>query len=162
MESPEERPAEAEIMAALRAGRASDWDALKVAVGALAGETDFATWAGGEVVGTTMVEGEERPVHQMPYPVYSEPVQKLLGRLGALGLMVPFDWVHWEDLARYRDHPWQLETAPVSDAVRILVAVQRSERFVDGSLEGALESGLAQIAVARLLRWHDEEGRVKD
>jgi hypothetical protein len=41
----------------------------------------------------------------------------------------------------------------------MLVAVQRSERFVDGSIEGALESGLIQTALARLLRWYTEEGQ---
>jgi len=155
--SPDDGLAEAEITEALVAGRAEDWEALRTAVDALADETTFATWAGGEVVGTTTVDGEERPVREMPYPMYTEPVRTVLERYRALGLMVSFDWVRWEDLPRYRDHPLQLETAPVADAVRMLTSVQRSERFFDGSIEGALESGMIQIALARILRWHDEE-----
>lgn len=157
MASLDNGPAETEITEALRAGSADDWDALRAAVDALAEETVFAAWVGGQVVGTTTVDGEERPVFQMPYPAYSEPVQKVMERVGALGLIVPFDWVHWEGVPRYRDHPSELEAAPVSDAVRMLVAVQRSERFGDGSIEGALESGLIQTALARIIRWYTEE-----
>lgn len=154
--------AEEEITEALRSGSAEDWDALRAAAEALLGETEFAVWAGGDVVRTMTVRGEERPVTHMPYPVYAETVLTVFERLGALGLVVPFDWVHWEDLPRYRDHPSALETAPVSDAVRILVAIQRSERFTDGSIEGALEKGLVQAALARLIRWYTEEGSSGD
>ncbi|HEY5890261.1 MAG TPA: DUF6508 domain-containing protein [Acidimicrobiia bacterium] len=162
MSSPDSGPAEIEITEALWAGRAEDWDALRAAAHVLAEEIVFAAWAGGEVVGTTTVDGEERPVNQMPYAVYSEPVRNVLECLGALGLFVAFDWVHWEGLLRYRDNPSELETAPVSDAVRILVAVQRSERFVDGSIEGALESGLIQTALARIIDWFTEERLASD
>lgn len=162
MTSPDEGPAGAEIIEALQTAPAEAWKALKAASEALAGLTEFATWAGGEVVATSTIDGEERPVRQMPYPVYSETVLNLFDRLAALGLMVPFDWMHWDDLARYRDHPSELETAPVGDAVRILVAVRRSERFVEGSIEGALESGLVQTALARLIRWHAEQSPTGD
>jgi hypothetical protein len=39
----------------------------------------------------------------------------------------------------------------------MLTSILRSERFSDGSIEGALESGLLQTAVARLRRWYEEE-----
>ncbi len=147
---------DAEIITALRRGRPEAWAALWEAVDELDGETTFATWAGGEAVRTTMVDGEEQPVYQMPYPLYSEPVQRVLACLGGVGLIVPFDWMGWKDLPRYRDHPSDLATAPVTDAVRILIAIQRSERFVDGSIEGALESKLMQTAFARIRRWCEE------
>lgn len=148
-------PVDNTIMDALSAGSADNWEALEVAAHSLAGENTFATWFGGSLV--EAASGESGGVRQMPYPVYSEPVQEVLRCLGALGLMVPFDWVNWELLPRYRDHPSELESAPVSDSVRVLIAVRRSERFVDGSLEGALTSGLIQTAVARLIRWYTEE-----
>ena len=55
--------------------------------------------------------------------------------------MFPFDWMNWEGVLRYRENPAALATAPVGDAVRLLTAIQRAERFGDGNIEGALESG---------------------
>jgi hypothetical protein len=147
---------EAEIAAALARARDEDWKALWEAVDVLAGETTFATWSGGNIVGTTTVDGEERPVRQMPYPVYSKAVEEVRQRLGALGLMIPFDWMNWEGVDRYLENPSDLATAPVADSVRLLTAIQRAERFGDGNIEGALESGLMQSALARLRRWYQE------
>ncbi len=147
---------DAQIGAALERAGEQDWNALWAAMDALASETTFATWVGG-VVETTIVNGKERPVHQVPYPVYSESVERLRHVLGRLGMFVPFDWMHWDGLRRYRDDPASLSTAPVSDAVRLLTAIQRSERFSDGNIEGALNAGVMQAAVERLRRWHNDE-----
>jgi hypothetical protein len=156
-EQDEEAAVDSAIAEALYRAKPEDWSALWAALDALAGETTFATWAGGGQVGTTVVDGERRPVHQMGYPVYSEPVERLRDRLETLGLAVPFDWMRWEGVARYGDDPSRLADAPVEDAVRLLTAIQRSERFGDGSIEGALERGVIQAALARLRRWHDHE-----
>lgn len=67
-----------------------------------AAEQTHATWAGGDLVGTVMVDGVERPVIQMPYPAYSEPMERLLELIDELGLVVPFDWMGWDCLDRYR------------------------------------------------------------
>jgi hypothetical protein len=47
--------------------------------------------------------------------------------------------MNWKGVLRYRDYPAALATAPVGDAVRLLTAIQRAERFGDGNIEGALE-----------------------
>lgn len=156
MSQSEDALIEAKIAEALARGRDDDWKALWDAVDALAAETTFAAWTGGDIVGTTTVDGEERPVYQMPYPVYSDSVERVRERLGVLGLMVPFDWMNWVGVPRYVENPAALATAPVGDAVRLLTAIQRAERFGDGNIEGALKSGLMQTALARLRRWYDE------
>jgi hypothetical protein len=56
---------------------------------------------------------------------------------------------------RYQADPDALADAPVTDAVRLLTAIQRAERFSDGAIEGALERGVMQAALARLRRWYD-------
>ena len=124
---------------------------------ALAVETTFATWSGGDVIGPSPVGDDGQAVWQMPYPVYSRSVEEVRGCLGRLGLVVPFDWMSWEGLHRYREDPAALLSAPVGDAVRMLTAIQRSERFTDGSIEGALDSGLFQTALARLRRWYEKD-----
>lgn len=145
---------DAQIDAILARADDKAWAALWEAFETLGGETTFATWAGGNVVAATNVNGENRPVHAMPYPVYADSVERVRDALGRLGLFVPFDWTHWEGLVRYRDDPASLATAPVADAVRTLTAIQRSERFSEGSIQGALERGVLQAAVTRLRRWH--------
>jgi hypothetical protein len=69
--------------------------------------------------------------------------------------VVPFAWPDWPDLPRYRD-PAELGSAPAADAVRVITAVVRGERFVDGNVDAALRSGVLQAALARLRRWQSE------
>lgn len=155
--APDDSAVDAAIAVALSQGRDEDWAALWEAVDALNRETTFATWAGGDVVGTTTVDGEERPVIQMSYPQYAEPVDRVRAQLGALGLFVPFAWPSWDGVRRYQDDPGPLAQAPVTDAVRLLTAIHRSERFSDGSIDSALTSGVIQGALARLRHWYDDE-----
>src|SRR4051794_17570635 len=114
---------DAKITEALGLPAESQWAALWDAVDALDDETTFATWTGGDVVGTTIVDGEERPLHAVPYPIYTESVEQVRAALGALGLFVPFDWMSWDGLHRYRDQPTLLTDAPVTDAIRLLTAI---------------------------------------
>lgn len=153
---------DAQILAALERAGEHEWNALWDAVDALRQETTFATWVGGEAIRTDIVDGEARPVHQVPYPVYTESVERLREAVGRLGLFVPFDWMNWDGLRGYRDDPRTLATAPVGDAVRLITAIQRSERFGDGNIEGALEAGILQAAVERLRRWHAIERPTQD
>jgi hypothetical protein len=155
--SDDEATTDVAIAAALATGRDEDWLVLWEAVDALAEETTFATWAGGDVVQTTIVDGEERHVFRMPYPRYAEQVSRVEAQLGALGLFVPFDWPGWDGVRRYRADPAALADAPVGDAVRLLTAIHRSKRFCDGSIDGALRSGLMQAALTRLRDWYDHE-----
>ena len=106
-----------------------DWRALWEAVDSLPVEGPFATWSGGS-------DG------QLPYPVYPRPVEELRERIGELGIVVAFDWMDWDGVRRYKDDPASLQAAPVTDAVRLLIAILRSERFTDGSIEGALHSAV--------------------
>ena len=152
----DEAPVDAAIAAALARASTEDWESLWDAVDALADETTFATWARPDIVGTTVIDGEERPVYQMPYPLYAASVERIRECLGALGLIVPFDWMNWDGLNRYRDDPAALASAPVADAVRLVTAIQRSERFGDGNIEGALISGVMQAALARLRSWYKD------
>ena len=103
------------------------------------------------MVDTIEVDGVEKPVEHVPYPVYMLEVDRLRAAIGGCGLIVPFDWMAWDGLQRYHVSG-DLTDAPVADVVRLLVAIVRSERFGDGNLEGALKSGLLQAAVTRLRR----------
>ena len=142
------------MRAALEAVTDAQWAELWAAVDAVAAEETHAEWVGGTPE-TRVVDGVEQTVTQMPYPIYSEAVERLRSAIGGSGLIVPYDWMHWEDLDRYRG-PTALADAPVTDAVRMLVAIIRAERFGDGNIEGALKDGTMQAALARIRRWQEE------
>src|SRR5688572_25813143 len=91
------------FLAAIAAVPADRWSELWAALDAVDGGAEYAQWAGGQVVGTVAIDGVDRPMRQMPYPQYSEAVERLRGAIGACGLIVPFDWMGWAGIERYRD-----------------------------------------------------------
>jgi hypothetical protein len=141
---------DAAFLEALAAVTEAQWDALAQALGALDGVTTFAEWAGGQVE-IMEIDGTERPVTHVPYPIYTAGVERLREAIGQCGLIVPYDWMAWDGLERYRNGVG-LDEAPPADAVRMITAIMRSERFSDGNIEGALRNGTLPAAVRRLLR----------
>ena len=127
----------------------AQWDELSQALDALEGVTTFAEWAGGQVE-MKVIDGVERPVTHVPYPIYPAEVERLRAAIGRCGLVVPYDWMDWDGLEQYRNGIG-LADAPPADAVRMITAIIRSERFGDGNIEGALRSGTLQAAIARVL-----------
>jgi len=56
-----------------------------------------------------------------------------------------FDWRTWldgDEAADLQRRPDALESATVEQLARLLTAIVRSDRFVEGSIAGAFESGL--------------------
>ena len=73
-----------------------------------------------------------------------------------LGWMKPnFDWPTWmgtEEAARLRDDPAALEQATLEQVSQLLTVLVRQDRFADGSLGVAFESGLLIRIVQRVAR----------
>ena len=146
-------PADEQVEAPLRAAPEEAWRELARALAAVEAEPRHATWHGGEQV-VAVVDGVERAATQLPYPVYTEAVERFRRALTGVGAFVVFGWMQWDGLDRYRRAD-DLAGAPAADAVRLVTAILRSERFGDGSIEAALDSGLLTAAARRLLAWHD-------
>ncbi|HET9770215.1 MAG TPA: DUF6508 domain-containing protein [Acidimicrobiia bacterium] len=144
------------LEAALAAAPAELWAELSEAARAFNAETEHTTWSGGDQIGTAVVDGEERPVLQMPYATYTPSVSRIVRLLYDIGVVHPFDWAHWDGEARYRD-PAALRTAPVADAARMATGIIRNDRFFEGAIGAACRSGLFGAIVERLLRWYDSE-----
>lgn len=147
--TPIEEPETAAIAAALASVSADGWVTLWATVDAVTAEESHATWAGGDVIDTTIVDGVERPVIQMAYPIYSASMDHLIELLYELGLIVPFNWMEWDGHERYPAGDGMAD-APVADSVRMITAIVRSERFGDGAIEGAWRDGTFPAALARL------------
>ncbi len=63
------------------------------------------------------------------------------------------DWGEWtatDEAKSLRDEPTVMERATVQQLANLLTVVIRQERFVDGSLLSAIESGLVQRILRRV------------
>jgi hypothetical protein len=147
-------PTDPEIEALLRRAPADAWAELWSAVGALdaEGDAEHMTWGGGQQVDTTIEDGVERPVFHVPYAVYSAATDRVVQALYRLGAIVPFNWPEWDGARAYRG-PRALDAAPVADAVRMLTAIVRADRFTEGTIGATLADGTFPAALRRLRRW---------
>lgn len=105
---------------------------------------DFGTW----------VTSEPRPdgVIQMPYVELGADGLRFLRDVGSLGLVVPFDWRRWlsgPDGSAYREDRTRIAAAPPDDVTRLLTSIVRSDRFNEGELLDAFETGLLATIAAR-------------
>lgn len=98
---------------ALRGAPADLWRQLFEAARGYLAEPEHASWAGGQQIDTTVVDGAERPVFQMPYAVYSENVGRIVALMNEIGVVFPFDWSGWDGVERYRGRT-ALRTTSVS------------------------------------------------
>lgn len=101
---------------------------------------DFGHWDGGE----TRPDG----VITMPYYVFSARARELIA---ALPVTMGFNWPDWmkmeEAQALVADHA-RIAEASADQLVKLTTAIVRSDRFTEGSIVGAFESGLIG-AIAR-------------
>jgi len=111
-------------------------------------------WAGGERLPDGAIT--------MPYFELDERGEALLAVIGRGGWVQPFDWMTWLDAPDGRalaEDPERMSRATPEDLSRILTAIVRSERFGDGNIAGAVESGLILRIVRRAAELLEVERR---
>jgi hypothetical protein len=90
-------------------------------------------------------------VHRMPNFAFGPTEEAFRSAVGRGGwIIMGFDWMTWlrtEDGEALRDRPEAVAGTSADELAKLLTAIIRSDRFVEGSLVGAFESGLlARIA----------------
>lgn len=138
------------IAAALGAVTRRQWDELAAATDELLRLEEPACRWESPAPTTEVIDGVVREVHHFGYPVYADPINAVVRCLYELGLIVSVDWMTWSGAQR------DLHSTPIPDsatAVMYLTAVVRGERFSDGAIETALESGRF-VAALQALRSH--------
>jgi hypothetical protein len=156
MHDSETDPTDQEIEGLLQGASQYRWVALWAAVDQVEAETEHVTWGGGQQVDTTVVDGVERPLLQMPYAIFSDALERLIRSLYELGVIVSFNWPDWhgdKTYARGRG----LDTAPVADAVRMVTAIVRADRFSEGTIAAMLDDGTLLAALGRIRHWYEVE-----
>lgn len=89
----------------------------------------------------------------LPWPDYDVAVRATVSLLYDLGVIAERNWPDWarpngEDAG---DPRW-ITGASLDDTVMLLTTIVRQERFVDGAIAAALESGQLGAALDRLLQ----------
>ena len=89
-------------------------------------------------------------VYHLPYFVFGPAAEAWRAGVGRGGWVIGgFDWRSWMETEgrAFRHQPDAVASATPEDLAKLLTAIVRSDRFVEGSIEGAFESGLlARIA----------------
>ena len=115
-------------------------------------DAEFGTWEGGDEV--------EPGTFTMPWFSHSELTSRFLEVAYCDGWVRPdFDWPAWAqtpEAQRLRDDREALEQATVLELARLLTVVIRSERFGEGAVAEAIESGLVAAVLRRIEQLHRE------
>ena len=109
-------------------------------------DAEFGTWKGGDEL--------EPGSFTMPWFSQSEVTSRFLDVAYRDGWVRPdFDWPAWEETPearRLRDDREAIEQATVLELARLLTVVIRSERFGEGAVAEAIESGLVTAVLRRI------------
>lgn len=102
---------------------------------------DFGHWDGGE----TLPDGSIT----LPYYVFSDRARELIA---ALPVTPGFNWPEWmkteEAQGLVADHE-RIAKASADQLVKLTTSIVRSDRFTEGSIAGAFESGLLEAIIRR-------------
>jgi hypothetical protein len=94
---------------------------------------------------------DARGVIQMPYVERSDEAQRFVSDVAGAGWVYPFDWAAWAATPAARAllaEPARVAAAQPDDLARLLTTIVRGDRFSEGTLLHAHESGLL-AAIAR-------------
>ena len=120
-----------------------EWSGFRRALTAVESADSFGSW----IEPVQLADGSR----QMPWAQLSEACEEFMRTLERLGLHIPFDWAAWDHGRTLARAPERLDRATPAEAAMLIFAIWRSNRFVEGELLEAFESGLIQRAARRVL-----------
>ena len=87
----------------------------------------------------------------IPWVEFSAEARNFLAMLRDARLIIPsFDWVAWDRRGRYMDNPATVADASFDDCRKLLTALVRGDRFNEGLLLEAFDSGLLRRLIDRM------------
>jgi hypothetical protein len=106
-------------------------------------------WKGGE-------RDAEGVIH-MPYFEPNETLNRFTGAVGSNGWLIVADWAPWVEAASAgTQNPSRFETATPEELAQSLTVYIRRNRFYDGTLAGAAQSGALAAIVRRMAALAEE------
>lgn len=99
-------------------------------------------------------EPDDAGVVQMPWYAYGPEAHQFIEEMYALGWVQDFDWMAWSTTPAARqllENPSHVRTAEADDLSHLLTTIIRGDRFSEGEVAAAFDSGLLS-AIARRAR----------
>ena len=113
----------------------SKWQKLFDLIPLIERNQSFGYLAGGEQVSENSIS--------MPYWVLNEVVDEFLSIAYKIPIVVTFDWPEWEEGRKIISDPdFDFDTTSVPAKCKLMTAIIRNDRFCEGALIQAFESGL--------------------
>lgn len=109
-------------------------------------------------------EPDEDGVTQMPWFDYSPDALRLMAEVAGAGFVQPFDWMTWmgsPDAKVLVADPGRVAAVDADDLRRLLTAIVRGDRFMEGNVAGAFESGMLLAIARRAGSLLQERGRAR-
>ena len=80
---------------------------------------------------------------QMPYYMDSPIVEKFRESVVELGIIISFDWSNWDDGRKIaRNKEFDYDSIDIPTKCKLITAIVRNDRFCEGALVAAFDSGL--------------------
>lgn len=97
-------------------------------------------------------ESAESGIIELPYVTLSGEASAFVETAYRTGFVLSFDWLKWagtKEARRLRDQPSVLAAATVEQLAKLLTVVVRQDRFIEGELLAAFDSGHLTAIVRR-------------
>ena len=112
-----------------------DWKPLIELIPKVESTSKFGEWAGGEK--------EENKTIKFPYCIEAPIVSQFLHIVYRLPIIISFDWGAWEEGREIASNDdFDHDTLDLPTKCKLITAIVRNNRFCDGALVSAFESGL--------------------
>ena len=88
-------------------------------------------------------EKDDKGTIRLPYCIEAPIVSRFLEIVYSLPIMINFDWGAWEEGRKIAsDENFDFDTLDISTKCKLITAIVRNDRFCEGALVSAFESGL--------------------
>ena len=129
---------------------AKDWQPLFELIPAIRKTTKFAEMKGGE--------NNDQGISQIPYYSVAAIVTKFLEIVYRLPIIISFDWGAWDEGRKIvRDKNFGFDKLDIPTKCKLITAIVRNDRFCEGALVSAFESGLILKILESIERQITEE-----
>ena len=112
-----------------------DWQPLLALISEIENTSKFGEWAGGDK--------DKKRVIQFPYSVPEPIVSQFLDIVYAIPIIISFDWGSWDEGRQIAsDEGFGFDSIDLVTKCKLITAIVRNDRFCEGALVSAFESGL--------------------
>lgn len=88
-------------------------------------------------------EKDDKGVIQMPYYIESPIVEKFRETVVELGIIISFNWSKWDEGRKITSNSeFDFDSIDIPTKCKLITAIVRNDRFCEGVLFAAFESGL--------------------